>query len=97
MKPYILRYRAIGNIGRTFSTHTSWKCSKKHFTYHALVGEVPLVSKNTLKFELIIIPEGNVHMVWGTLLVAQLVEALCCNPRIAGSLPDGIIGIFSLI
>ena len=30
----------------------------------------------------------------GTLLVAQLVEALRYKPEAAGSIPDGVIGIF---
>jgi hypothetical protein len=33
-------------------------------------------------------------VVGGTLLVAQLFEALCYNRKVAGSIPDGIIGIF---
>ena len=32
----------------------------------------------------------------GTLLVAQLVEALATNQKVAGSIPDGVIGIFHL-
>jgi hypothetical protein len=31
----------------------------------------------------------------GTLLVAQLVEALCYKPE-AGSIPDGVTGVFHL-
>jgi len=30
----------------------------------------------------------------GTLLVAQLVEALRYKPKVAGSIPDSVIGIF---
>jgi hypothetical protein len=30
----------------------------------------------------------------GTLLVAQLVEELRYKPEVAGSIPDGLIGIF---
>jgi hypothetical protein len=33
-------------------------------------------------------------MKWGTLLVAQLVEALRTSRKVAGSIPDDVIGIF---
>jgi hypothetical protein len=35
-------------------------------------------------------------LVWGTLLVAQLVDGLRYSPKVAGSIPDGVIGLFSL-
>jgi hypothetical protein len=34
------------------------------------------------------------QLFWGTLLVAQLVEALRYKPELAGSIPDGVPRIF---
>jgi len=36
----------------------------------------------------------TMHKANGGYVVAQLVEALCYNPKVAGSIPNGVIGIF---